>query len=442
MRSRTRADIFAPVTENISGADVAPALSIMSTVVVDAGDLKVFCGRVMDAAAQMLGADYASIQTRIPGQPALQLMGEIGFKPEATAFWQRVDAGSGSPCGQALSRGQRIIVPDVESNEQLAGTEDLRQMRLCGIRAVQSTPLVARSGACLGMLSTHWRQTYQPPGGALRLLDVVASHVAALMERVAVEEALRASETALRLRVAALEAADREKNHFLAMLGHELRGPLAPISNVRELLAQLLRDQPAAQRPLEILKRQTDQLTRLVADLLDIARIQEGRMALEEQPVEIGAVLEQAIETVQPLLREKQQRLSVVGLPASVLVLADRARLVQCFGNLLHNAVKYTEPEGEISVEIRASLTRVSVLVSDNGAGISAALLPHVFNLFVQNEETLEHSGGGLGIGLAIVKRLVEMHGGSVGAASDGEGRGSTFAVHLPRLESPQIPYM
>ena len=428
--------------EDLSGADAAPALSVMSTVVVDAGDLKVFCGKVTEAAAQMLGADYASIQTRIPGQPALQLLGEIGFAAEATAFWQVVDAGSSSTCGQALSHGQRIIVPDVERDEHLAGTEDLRQMRLCGIRAVQSTPLVTRSGACMGMLSTHWRQPYQPPSGALRLLDVVASHVAALMERVAVEEALRAGEAALRLRVAALEAADREKNQFLAMLGHELRGPLAPISNVREFLAQLLRDQPAAQRPLEILKRQTDQLTRLVADLLDIARIQEGRMALEEQPVEIGAVLEQAIETVQPLLREKQQRLSVVGLPAPVLVIADRARLVQCFGNLLHNAVKYTDPEGEISVEVRTSQTRVSVLVSDNGAGISAALLPHVFNLFVQNEETLEHSGGGLGIGLAVVKRLVEMHGGSVGAASGGEGRGSTFAIHLPRLEPPQTPYM
>jgi signal transduction histidine kinase len=429
--------------EAIPGAeDAAPALSVMSTVVVDTGDLEAFCGRVMDAAAQILGADCASIQTKVPAQPVLQLLGERGFAPEATAFWQRVDAGSGSTCGQALSRGQRIIVPDVERDEQLAGTEDLRHMRLCGIRAVQSTPLVSRSGACVGMLSTHWRRVYQPPDGALRLLDVVASHVAALMERVAVEEALRASEAALRLRVAALEAADREKNDFLAMLGHELRNPLAPISNVGEFLARLLHDQPAAQRPLAILKRQTDQLTRLVEDLLDITRIQEGRMALEEQPVEIGAVLEQAIETVHPLLRDKQQRLNVERLPAPLLVLGDRVRLVQCVGNLLHNAVKYTDPDGEISVEVHESDTQVSIVVSDNGAGISPALLPHVFNLFVQNEETLKHSRGGLGIGLAIVKRLVEMHGGSVAAASRGEGRGSTFAIHLRRLESAQTPGM
>jgi signal transduction histidine kinase len=408
----------------------------MSTVVVDGGDLKSFCGRVMDAAAQLLDADCASIQTKDPARPALLLVAARGFVPEATAYWQRVDAGSSSSCGQALSQGQRIIIPDVERDELLAGTEDLRHMRLCGIRAVQSTPLISRSGTPVGMISTHWRRAYQPPAGALRFLDAVASHVAALIERVCVEEALRASEASLRLRVAMLERADREKNNFLAMLAHELRNPLAPIRNVGEILAQVLRDEPAAHRPLAILKRQTEQLTRLVEDLLDIARIQQGRMALEKRPVEIGEVLEQAVETVQPLLREKQQRLSLEGLPAPVFVLGDPARLVQCVGNLLHNAAKYTDPGGVIRLEVRESGARVSMAVSDNGAGISAAVLPHIFDLFVQSEETLEHSRGGLGIGLAIVKRLVEMHGGSVEAASPGEGRGSSFTIHLWRLES------
>jgi signal transduction histidine kinase len=439
MHSRTRADIFAPVMEEIPGTqDAAPALSLMSTVVVDSGDLQTFCGKVMDAAATMLGADCASIQTKVPAQPALHLLGERGFAPEATAFWQRVEAGSGSACGQALSRGHRILVPDVERDQVLAGTDDLRHLRICGIRAVQSTPLVTRNGACVGMLSTHWRRPYQPPEGVLRLLDVVASHVAALMERVAVEEALRASEAALRLRVAALEAADREKNDFLAVLGHELRNPLAPISNVGEFLARLLHDHPAAQRPLAILRRQTEQLTRLVEDLVDITRIQEGRMTLDERPVEIGTVVDQAIETVQPLLREKEQRLNVGRLPSAVYVLGDRARLVQCVGNLLHNAVKYTEAAGEISVEVQEPDSRVSIVVSDNGAGIAPTVLPHIFNPFVQSEETLENARGGLGLGLAIVKRLVEMHGGSVEAASRGAGHGSTFAIHLRRLGAAQ----
>ncbi|HEV2270020.1 MAG TPA: GAF domain-containing sensor histidine kinase [Steroidobacteraceae bacterium] len=422
--------------ETTGAPDAAAALSVMSTVVVEPGDLQAFYGRVIDAAAQLLHADFASIQTTMPAKPALQLVAARGFVPEATAFWQRVDAGSSSSCGQALRRGQRIIVPDVERNEFLAGTEDLRHMRLCGIRAVQSTPLLTRGGVPVGMISTHWRRPYEPHAGTLRFLDAVASHVAALIERVSVEDALRTSEAALRLRVAALERADREKDNFLAMLAHELRNPLAPIRNVGEVLAQMLGADPGAHRALAILKRQTEQLTRLVEDLLDISRIQQGGMALEERPVEMGSVLEQAIETVQPLIREKQQQLTVARLPGSVFVLGDPARLVQCVGNLLHNAAKYTDPGGEIRVHVSESGARVSIAVSDNGAGISAHLLPHVFDLFVQCEDTLEHSRGGLGIGLAIVRRLVEMHGGSVEAASAGEGRGSSFTIHLWRLES------
>ena len=128
-------------------------------------------------------------------------------------------------------------------------------------------------------------------------------------------------------------------------------------------------------------------------------------------------------------------------MPAPTGLGRSRA-LVHCVGNLLHNAVKYTDPDGEISVEVRASDMRVSVVVSDDGAGISPALLPHVFNLFVQNEETLGHSRGGLGLGLAIVKRLVEMHGGTVEVASGGEGCGSTFAIHLRRLDAAPTPYL
>ena len=253
-------------------------------------------------------------------------------------------------------------------------------------------------------------------------------------------EALRASEAALRLRVAALERIDREKNDFLAMLAHELRSPLAPIRNVGEVLGHVLQDQRAARRPLAILKRQTEQLTRLVDDLLDISRIQQGRLTLHERPVELGEVLEQALDTVQPLVREKRHELTVARLEAPAFVLGDRARLVQCVANLLQNAAKYTRPGGRIHVAATESGAKVAITVRDDGAGIAPALLPRVFEPFVQSEATREHSRGGLGLGLAIVKRLVEMHGGSVEAASDGEGHGATFAIHLWRLESVQAP--
>jgi CheY-like chemotaxis protein/two-component sensor histidine kinase len=207
---------------------------------------------------------------------------------------------------------------------------------------------------------------------------------------------------------------------------------------VGEVLAQLLHEQTAVRQPLAILKRQTDQLTRLVDDLLDISRIQQGRLMLQERPVEVGEILEQALETVQPLIREKQHDLTLQRLAAPAFVLGDRARLVQCLANLLQNAAKYTRPGGRIHVGCVESGAKVSVTVQDNGAGIAPSLLPQLFEPFVQSEGTLEHSRGGLGIGLAIVKRLVEMHGGSVEAVSEGEGRGSSFAIHLWRMEPPQ----
>jgi signal transduction histidine kinase len=428
--------------EDIQGGgthDAAAALEAVG-VLLEAADLESLWGRIVEVAARLLDADCASIQARIPRQPQLRLVAARGFVPAAAAFWEQVDAGSSSCCGRALSRGERVIIPDVESDAGLAGTEDLRHMRLCGIRAVQSTPLFSRGGDPLGMLSTHWRREYVPPREGLRLMDALARQIARLIERTTEEEARRASEASLRIRVAALERIDREKDSFLAMLAHELRNPLAPIRNTGEVLAQILHDRPAAQRPLAILRRQTGQLTRLVDDLLDIARIQQGRLTLQERPVEIGEILEQALETVQPLAREKRHQLAVQRLQAPAFVLGDGARLVQCVANMLQNAAKYTPPGGRIRVEVIESGAKVSIAIRDNGAGIAPAVLPRVFEPFVQSEDTLEHSRGGLGIGLAIVKRLVEMHGGSVEAASDGEGRGATFTIHLWRLEPVPAP--
>ncbi len=426
--------------DNIQGGGPPQAAAALEAVgvLLEAGDLKSLYDRVIEVAAELLHADCASIQARVPEKPQLRLVAARGFAPEAAAFWERVDAGSSGCCGQALSRGERIVIPDVERDERLAGTEDLRHLRLCGIRAMQSTPLLSYGGDALGVLSTHWRREYRPSDDTLRLMDALARHIARSIERITAEETRRVSETGLRLRVAALERSDREKDSFLAMLAHELRSPLAPIRNVGEVLAQVLHDRPAARRPLAILERQTGQLTRLVDDLLDISRIQQGRLTLQERPVEVGDILEQALETVQPLVREKQHELIVRRLQAPAFVLGDAARLVQCVANLLQNAAKYTPRGGHIQVEVAESGAKVSVAVRDDGAGIAADVLPHVFEAFVQSEGTLEQSRGGLGIGLAIVKRLVEMHGGSVGAASEGEGRGSTFTIHLWRLEPAQ----
>jgi signal transduction histidine kinase len=428
--------------ETKSGGPPPDAAAAMEAVgmLLEQGDAGSLYGGIVEVAARLLDADCASLQIRIQERPQLRLVAARGLVPQTVAFWDRVDAGSSTRCGQALRRGERIVIPDIERDDLLAGTEDLRQLRLCGVRALQSTPLLSRAGEPIGLLSTHWRREYRPPASLLRLIDAFAHQVVRFIEHAAAEEVRHATEMSLRLRIEALERNDRAKNSFLAMVAHELRSPLAPIRNVGEVLTHVLRDHPGALRPLAILQRQTGQLSRLVDDLLDISRIQQGQLTLQERPVEIGEILEQALETVQPLLREQQHSLSVERLRAPALVLGDRGRLVQCVANLLENAAKYTPPAGKIHVALAQAGAEISLSVRDNGAGIAPALLPRIFEPFVQSYETREHARGGLGIGLAVVKRLIEMHGGGVEAASDGEGRGATFTIRLWRLDRAQTP--
>jgi PAS domain S-box-containing protein len=234
-----------------------------------------------------------------------------------------------------------------------------------------------------------------------------------------------------------LREADRRKNEFLAMLAHELRNPLAPIRNAVEIVERLTPGEPRAGAALAIAKRQISQLTRLVDDLLDVSRITQGRIQLHQRTIELSHVIAQAVEAVEPLFLEKQHRVSVH--TASVPPLrasADPARLVQCVVNVLTNAAKYTDPGGEISVQTRARGKNAVIEISDSGVGITPALLPRIFDLFVQGNRTLDRSQGGLGVGLALVKQLMEMHGGSVKARSDGPGRGSSFELAIPLIEA------
>jgi two-component system, sensor histidine kinase len=243
--------------------------------------------------------------------------------------------------------------------------------------------------------------------------------------------ALRGAEDALR-------NADRRKDEFLAMLAHELRNPLAPIRTASELLGRLLPWDPKTQAIVDIVKRQVIHLTRLVDDLLDVSRITQGRIQLQRRPLELSPIVAQAMESVEPLLRDKRHKVVVTSCFEPLFVDGDSARLVQCVANLLTNAAKYTDPSGEIRVELRSEQSSAVIVVTDNGVGISKELLPRIFELFVQSERSLDRSEGGLGIGLSVVQRLVEMHDGQVAAASAGPGRGSTFEIRLPTIAAPK----
>jgi PAS domain S-box-containing protein len=229
-----------------------------------------------------------------------------------------------------------------------------------------------------------------------------------------------------------LQTADRQKDEFLAMLAHELRNPLAPIYSASEFLSRTLGEQPQAQVAIATIKRQATQLTRLVDDLLDVSRITQGRIDLKRETLDLSKVIAQALETVEPLMREKRHHVFITTSYQPLHVSGDFVRLAQCFINLLTNAAKYTDVGGQIRIETRAEDGAAVIGVADSGVGMSPELLPRVFDLFVQSDRTLDRSLGGLGIGLSVVKRLVEMHGGQVGARSLGIGRGSTFEVRLP----------
>jgi len=249
---------------------------------------------------------------------------------------------------------------------------------------------------------------------------------------------LGASEAALKKVSEALLDTNRRKDEFLAMLAHELRNPLAPIQTASEVLARQIAD-PQQQKLVSLVKRQCTHLTRLVDDLLDMSRITKGRIELRLAPVEVGALIAQARETVEPLMRGKGHTFLVTSDTGPLYVKGDHARLVQSVGNILTNAAKYTDPSGEIRLSVQAMADKVIITVADNGVGISPDLLPRLFDLFVQGDRSLARSQGGLGIGLSVVKRLIGMHGGRVTAYSEGPGHGSTFKICLPLIEAPAV---
>jgi PAS domain S-box-containing protein len=294
----------------------------------------------------------------------------------------------------------------------------LRALRDGSIIALQNhTVLVAKSGAetpiddsAAPIRDAHGNMT----GAVLIFRDIT--------ERKAAERALR--------------DADRRKDEFLAVLAHELRNPLAPMRNALEMV-RLSADDPAVVGKVRgTMERQIEHMVRLTDDLLDVSRITRNRLELRRKPVDLSSVVHRAMESSDPLLKERRHSVSLA-LPASPLIVdADEGRLAQVLYNLLGNAAKYTHPGGRIHVQARRDGSDAVITVSDNGIGIARENLQTVFEMFTQVDSSLERSQGGLGIGLTLSRRIVELHGGTIEAASDGAGRGSTMTVRMRAVES------
>jgi PAS domain S-box-containing protein len=240
--------------------------------------------------------------------------------------------------------------------------------------------------------------------------------------------------TGRKLAELALKDANHRKDEFLAMLAHELRNPLASIYNAVHIVHLMGSQNPTLKRANDMIGRQVQQLIRLVDDLLDVSRVSRGKITLRKEPLDMASVIRQAIETSQPLIAARQHQLRVKLPPQTLRVEGDATRLIQAISNVLNNAAKYTDEGGTLAVTAEQVGSEVVIRVRDNGRGIDPAVLPSLFDLFYQVARNLDRSDGGLGIGLSLVKSLVDMHGGYIEAHSAGLGKGSEFIIHLPCL--------
>ncbi|MFL6665501.1 MAG: ATP-binding protein, partial [Rhizobacter sp.] len=231
---------------------------------------------------------------------------------------------------------------------------------------------------------------------------------------------------------AELQEANQRKDEFLAMLSHELRNPLAPIRNALEVIRRIAPPDPKFNWAGEVMDRQVHHLTRLVEELLDVARISQGKIQLNKEPIDLRAVIAHSVETAQPFIDARNHVLTVQLPDTPVWLQGDFSRLSQVVSNLLHNAAKYSDDGGRIRLELSADGGQALVVVRDNGIGIDAALLPRIFDLFQQGARSLDRIQGGLGVGLTLARRLVELHGGRVEASSAGPKKGAEFRVTIP----------
>ncbi len=302
------------------------------------------------------------------------------------------------------------------------------------------------------LLARHGADSTAVAGATARLGNVTVverpTRVAALVSIIGT--ALRARQRQYQIREhlveraraeAALRASDRRKDEFLAILAHELRNPLAPIRNSLHILSLTASSDTTVPQVTEMMERQVNHLVRLVDDLLEVSRISQGKITLKKELVDFSGVVRTAVEASRPLIDAGRHHLSIVIPPESLTLEADPVRLAQVLENLLNNAARYTRAGGEIWLTVSREKTSVRISVRDNGSGIPGEMLPRVFDLFTQVEQG-NRKGGGLGIGLTLVKSLVEMHGGQVEARSEGPGKGSEFVVTLPRvlLEGATFP--
>ena len=356
---------------------------------------------------------------------------------------------------RAMDSG-RAVVLDAQGRAGLDATAfGFEAAEPLPLRCVIAVPLLAGERVLGALLAADQTLACDDPKDASAvglleldraLLDDLGGRAASAFENMRLYASLQTEIVERRTAEHELREASRRKDEFLAMLSHELRNPLAPIRTALEVIRRIEPANPKFTWASDIMVRQLRQMTRLIEELLDVARISQGKIALQRERVDLNAVIAQSVETAQPFIDARHQTLTVTRPAEPVWLQGDPARLAQIVSNLLHNAAKYSEQGSAIELAAEPQAGGALLRVRDDGIGIDAALLPRIFDLFTQGGRGLDRSQGGLGVGLTLARRLAEMHGGSLDAASAGTGQGSLFTLRLPSLatdrpvESPAAP--
>ncbi|QJW98185.1 hybrid sensor histidine kinase/response regulator [Frigoriglobus tundricola] len=394
------------------------ALAFSARCALAGRDVADLCRESVRHLSETLGADLAE---------ALELQPDGAWARVAGTGWpepsgSELEAGDAPRALAVLSSGTALTIGESE-REPHDGADPA--LRTHGVASGIIVRIPGRGPRPFGMLGAYTRAHRRFTPDEAQFVQALADIIGTATER-------KRLEAELHLRVGELAAGDRRKDEFLAMLAHELRNPLAPVRNAIQILRTTRAGDTAVVRLAELMGRQVGQMAHMVDDLLDVSRITRGKVELRKERVELADTIARAVETARPLIEARRHELSVSAPTEPIVLAADPMRLTQVFGNLLNNAAKYTEEGGRIFVSVTRDASEAVVRVRDTGIGLAPDVLTSVFDLFAQEHRGLDRAQGGLGIGLTLVKSLVELHGGSVRATSAGPGRGSEFVVRLP----------
>ena len=384
---------------------------------------------ILNTAIDLSHADKGNIQILDGDGRKRRIIAQKGFHEPFIQYYENTPP-ENAACGIAARDRERVIVKDVSSDPIFVGMEDLDYLIDEDVRCVQSTPMVSNIGNLVGVLSTHYSTEHDFSMRELRVLDLLAHLTAGIIEMIKAKEKSKQNEKRALELVEQLQRTDKNKNEFLGVLSHELRNPLATIMAGISLL-DITNDENKAQQAKDAIKRQVVQLCRLVEDLLDLTRINEGRIRLKKEQVDLNLLAARAAEDINAQYEQKGIRLETHISSEPFYIEADPARITQAIGNLLINALKFTD-NGYARLTVYREENNAIVGVTDSGVGINSGMLPRLFEPFSQADDSLDRSGGGLGLGLAITKGIVELHGGNVCAHSEGPGRGAEFEMRLP----------